>query len=54
MRAASTLLAFKAAHRAYGRTGGFFDLVPDSAIEPALAAAQLEGDEFIFDSRVTR
>ena len=47
--AASTLLSFNAANAAAGRTGGFFDLQADSALEPQLAQASLEGDEFIFD-----
>jgi hypothetical protein len=47
--AASTLLSFNAANAAAGRTGGFFDLRADAALEPQLAAASLEGDEFIFD-----
>jgi predicted TIM-barrel fold metal-dependent hydrolase len=47
--AASTLLAFNAANAAAGRTGGFFELEPDSALEPQLAAAKLGDGEFIFD-----
>jgi hypothetical protein len=46
--AASTLLSFNAANAAAGRTGGFFDLPAEAALEPAAAAA-VEGDEFIFD-----
>jgi predicted TIM-barrel fold metal-dependent hydrolase len=47
--AASTLLAFNAANAAAGRHGGRFDVPADAALEPELAAAALEGDEFIFD-----
>ena len=47
--AASTLLAFNAANAAAGRIGGFFDLHEEAALEPDLAAAGLEGSEFIFD-----
>ncbi|MDP8994264.1 MAG: amidohydrolase [Pseudomonadota bacterium] len=47
--AASTLLAFNAAHAAAGRTGGFFELSPDAATEPQLAEAELGRAEWIFD-----
>ncbi len=47
--AATTLLAMNQANAAVGKRGGFFDLPPDSAFEPALAAAKLEGEELIFD-----
>ena len=47
--AASTLLAFNAAHAAAGRTGGFFQLEAEAALEPQLAQARVEGNEFIFD-----
>jgi predicted TIM-barrel fold metal-dependent hydrolase len=48
--AASTLLAFNAANAAAGRTGGFFDLPREAALEPGLAQAALGGKgEFIFD-----
>ena len=47
--AASTLLAFNAAHAAAGRSGGYFDLAHEAALEPQLAAAQLGKKEFIFD-----
>jgi len=49
--AASTLLAFNAANAAAGRTGGFFDLQKEAALEPQLARAQIGAarDEFIFD-----
>ncbi|HJT51808.1 MAG TPA: amidohydrolase family protein [Nitrosospira sp.] len=48
--AASTLLAFNAANAAAGKTGGFFDLPPEAALDSALAQARIGGkDEFIFD-----
>ncbi len=47
--AASTLLAFNAANARAGRTGGFFDLTADAALEPQLAQASLDKAEFIFD-----
>jgi hypothetical protein len=49
--AASTLLAFNAANAAAGRTGGFFDLPKDAALDQQLARVQVgpAKDEFIFD-----
>ena len=47
--AASTLLAFNAANAAAGKTGGFYDLHTETALDTQLAAAAVEGDEFIFD-----
>jgi uncharacterized protein len=48
--AASTLLAFNAANAAAGRTGGWFDVPREAALEPQLAQAALGGKgEFIFD-----
>jgi len=48
--AASTLLAFNAANAAAGRTGGFFELEPEAALDPQLAQARTGGKgEFIFD-----
>ena len=47
--AASTLLAFNAAHAAVGRAGGFFEISTEAALEPDLAAAELGKSEFIFD-----
>lgn len=47
--AASTLLAFNAAHAAAGRTGGFFQLSADAALDTEVAAAELGKKEFIFD-----
>src|SRR5512134_617645 len=39
--AASTLLAFNAANAAAGRTGGFFELPRDAALDVHLARAQV-------------
>ncbi|MEX2149357.1 MAG: amidohydrolase family protein [Steroidobacteraceae bacterium] len=47
--AASTLLAFNTANAAAGRSGGFFELHAEAALEPALAESTLAGGEFIFD-----
>jgi predicted TIM-barrel fold metal-dependent hydrolase len=49
--AASTLLAFNAANAAAGRSGGFFDVASDAALDPQLARVQIgpAKDEFIFD-----
>ncbi|MDH3316197.1 MAG: amidohydrolase [Gammaproteobacteria bacterium] len=47
--AASTLLAFNRVNAASGKTGGFFQISEDAALDPELAAAELEGQEFIFD-----
>jgi uncharacterized protein len=48
--AASTLLAFNAANAAAERTGGFFDVPREAALEPQLAQATVGGKgEFIFD-----
>ncbi len=48
--AASTLLAFNAANAAAGKTGGFFELPAEAALEPQLAQAKVGGKgEFIFD-----
>lgn len=47
--AASTLLAFNQVNAATGRTGGFFAVSADAAADPEIAAAELEGKEFIFD-----
>lgn len=46
---ASTLLAFNHANAAAGKTGGFFQISDEAAYEPQLAAAEVEGNEFIFD-----
>jgi len=49
--AASTLLAFNVANAAAGRTGGFFDLPTDAALDLQLARAQIGSakQEFILD-----
>jgi len=47
--AASTLLAFNAAHAAAGRKGGYFELSADAALDGEVAAAELGKKEFIFD-----
>ncbi|MGZ8255179.1 MAG: amidohydrolase family protein, partial [Burkholderiaceae bacterium] len=47
--AASTLLAMNAAYARAGRTGGFFDLDKESALDLQLARSSLDGKEFIFD-----
>ena len=48
---ASTLLAFNAANAAAGKTGGFFDVSPDAALDLQLARVQVgpAKEEFIFD-----
>ncbi len=46
---ASTLLAFNTAFAAAGKRGGQFDIHAEAALDPQLAAAAVEGDEFIFD-----
>jgi uncharacterized protein len=47
--AASTLLAFNAAHARAGRTGGFFEIASEAKVDRAAAAEQLGKKEFIFD-----
>jgi predicted TIM-barrel fold metal-dependent hydrolase len=49
--AASTLLAFNTAHAAAGRSGGFFDLAREAALDLQLARVQTgpARGEFIFD-----
>ncbi len=47
--AASTLLAFNAAHARAGRNGGFFEIANDAKLDDKLAASQLGKGEFIFD-----
>jgi len=46
---ATTLLAMNQVNAAAGKRGGFFDLPGASALDEQLAAASVEGDEFIFD-----
>ncbi len=47
--AASTLLAFNAANVASGQIGGYYAVAPEAAVDPALAAAALDGNELILD-----
>ena len=47
--AASTLLAFNEVNAAIGRTGGAYAIDESAAFDPAVAKAQLDGREFIFD-----
>ncbi|MGQ0546404.1 MAG: amidohydrolase family protein [Betaproteobacteria bacterium] len=48
--AAGTLLAFNAANAAAGKTGGFFAVPREAALEPQLAQAAVGGKgEFVFD-----
>ena len=47
--AATTLLAMNRANAAVGKTGGWFDLPAEAALDEQLAAATVGGDEFIFD-----
>jgi predicted TIM-barrel fold metal-dependent hydrolase len=47
--AASTLLAFNAARKAAGQTGGYFELERAAEVDPDLALDQLGTREFIFD-----
>jgi hypothetical protein len=47
--AASTLLAFNEVNAAAGKVGGMFAIDAAAALDPELAAAQLDGREFIFD-----
>jgi predicted TIM-barrel fold metal-dependent hydrolase len=47
--AASTFLAMNEAFARAGRRGGFYELPPESAFEPALAEARLCGNELVID-----
>ncbi len=47
--AASTLLAFNAAHARAGRKDGFFEIANEATTDAAAAAEQLGKREFIFD-----
>ncbi len=47
--AATTFLAFNAAHAALGRSGGTFRIHPEAAFDAAAAEDSLAGREFIFD-----
>lgn len=46
---ASTLLAINQANAAAGKLGGFYQISKDAAFDTQLAAAEIEGKEFIFD-----
>jgi predicted TIM-barrel fold metal-dependent hydrolase len=47
--AATTLLAMNTAYAKAGRTGGFFDVPKDAALDLQLARSAIDGKEFIFD-----
>jgi predicted TIM-barrel fold metal-dependent hydrolase len=47
--AASTLLALNRVNAASRKAGGFFEISEDAALDLELAAAEVEGEEFIFD-----
>jgi predicted TIM-barrel fold metal-dependent hydrolase len=47
--AASTLLAFNQVNAAAGKTGGAYAVAAEAAEDPEIAAAALQGNEFIFD-----
>lgn len=47
--AASTLLAMNAAYAGAGRTGGWFDVDSEAALDLQLARSSVDGNEFIFD-----
>src|SRR5690606_19121580 len=47
--AATTLLAFNDVHAAAGKTGGFFDIAAESALDQDAATDALAKREFIFD-----
>jgi hypothetical protein len=47
--AATALRALNDAHAAQGRSGGYFDLPKIAGVDQDVAAATLEGNEFIFD-----
>lgn len=47
--AAATLLAFNDVQAAAGRTGGHYELDPESAFDEALALSRLGATEFVFD-----
>ena len=47
--AATALLGMNAAYARAGRTGGFYELEPESALDLQLARSRLDGGEFIFD-----
>jgi predicted TIM-barrel fold metal-dependent hydrolase len=47
--AASTLLAFNQANAAAGRSGGFFEIPKEAALDQVAARSTMDGKEFIFD-----
>jgi len=47
--AATTLLAMNQVNAQAGKLGGFFDLSLESGLDQVAAAAEIEGNEFIFD-----
>lgn len=47
--AATTLLAMNAAYAAVGKTGGYYHLALESALDREAADAALTGNEFVFD-----
>ena len=47
--AASTLLALNPAHAAVGKTGGFYDIPAEAALDRQLAAHHIDSGDFIFD-----
>src|SRR5690606_25259048 len=47
--AASTLASFNAAYAAAGRTGGFFQLPPESPLDQVAARSAVDGKDFVFD-----
>jgi hypothetical protein len=46
---ATTLLGMNAAYARNGRTGGFYDLPKEAALDEQLARSALDGSDFIFD-----
>jgi hypothetical protein len=46
---ATTLLGMNEAYARAGRSGGFYDLPREAALDAPLARSALDGDEFIFD-----
>ena len=47
--AASSLLALNDAYAARGKSGGFFQIEREAAVDPQLARTAVDGSEFIFD-----
>ena len=46
---ATTLLGMNAAYARHGRTGGFYDVPPEAALDLQLARSAVDAQEFIFD-----